>query len=445
MNRTNQLYIKAFFVTLIAAMIAVSCSKKDDDDDDPINVDQLINEVRDLTKDFHDIEVAMAAGWEVDLSGCVEHPSEGGMGHHFGRPEFIDGRVNHLEPQVLLYEPEANGGFKFLGVEYIVPFAILPSDAEAPELFGHQFHANHELELWALHVWTERENSKGMFYDWNPGVSCQFPDEINELKEITSSFHDIEAAMNAGWAVDLSGCVEHPEEGGMGHHFGRPEFIDGRVDFREPQVLLYEPEANGGFRFVGVEYIVPFAILSADADPPVLFGHEFHANHELEIWALHMWTERDNPNGMFYDWNPTVSCHYVDDIAEVRELTADYHDIEIAKAAGWDVDMSGCVEHPTEGGMGHHFGRPEYIDGRVDFREPQVLLYEPGDNDEFIFVGVEYIVPFAILPADADPPVLFGHEFHANHELEIWALHMWTEKENPKGMFYDWNPDVSCQ
>ncbi len=295
-------------LVLLSSSLVVSCDKQEGDDAIPVNLEQLITEVKELTKDFHDIETAIAAGWSVDLSGCVEHPEEGGMGHHFGRPEFMDGRVNHLEPQVLLYEPEANGGYKFLGVEYIVPFSELPADAEAPELFGHKFHPNHELEIWALHVWTERENPKGMFYDWNPGVSCQYHDDINELKQITADYHDINAAMEAGWSVDLSGCVEHPEEGGMGHHFGRPEFIDGRVDFREPQVLLYEPEANGGFRFVGVEYIVPFAILPADADPPVLFGQEFHLNHTQEIWALHMWNERENPKGMFYDWNPNVIC-----------------------------------------------------------------------------------------------------------------------------------------
>jgi hypothetical protein len=47
----------------------------------------MIEEVRDLTSNYHDIEQAIAAGWAVDLSGCVTHPTEGGMGHHFGRLE----------------------------------------------------------------------------------------------------------------------------------------------------------------------------------------------------------------------------------------------------------------------------------------------------------------------------------------------------------------------
>lgn len=132
-------------------------------------------------------------------------------------------------------------------------------------------------------------------------------------------------------------------------------------------------------------------------------------------------------------------------IAEVRAETAAYDDHAAAVDAGWAVDLSGCVEHPTEGGMGHHFARMEYLDGRVNHLQPQVLLYEPNGEDAFTFIGVEYVVPFEILPADADPPVLFGQSFHANHTQEIWALHVWTERANPQGMFSDWNPDVSCQ
>jgi hypothetical protein len=169
MKKMNQISGRSLVVASLIAIILVSCAKDEEEQD---IVAQKIEEVRELTRDFHDISVAMEAGWAVDLSGCVFHPEEGGMGHHFGRLEYIDGRVNHLEPQILLYEPREDGSFAFIGVEYIVPFEILPAGSEAPVLFGHQFHPNHNLNLWALHVWTERENPKGMFYDWNPNVSC---------------------------------------------------------------------------------------------------------------------------------------------------------------------------------------------------------------------------------------------------------------------------------
>lgn len=131
---------------------------------------------------------------------------------------------------------------------------------------------------------------------------------IDEVRDVTSAFHDFEAGVQAGWSVPLSGCVAHPELGGMGYHYGRMEYFDGRTNHLEPQVLLYEPKGDGEMEFVGVEYIIPFEILSEDADPPTLFYQEYHKNHIQEIWALHVWTERENPEGMFFDWNPNVSC-----------------------------------------------------------------------------------------------------------------------------------------
>ena len=285
--------------------------------------------------------------------------------------------------------------------------------------------------------------------DGGPSQEQMIEQMLNEVRQVTAGISTVEDAAAAGWNTDLSGCVEHPVEGGMGHHFARMEYIDGRVNHLEPQILLFEPHPDGSFELVGVEYIVPFAILAADADPPELFFHKFHQNPQQGIWALHVWTEKENPSGTFYDWNPNVSCNTEEELIEillneVRQITAGINNLEDAAAAGWDTDLSGCVEHPTKGGMGHHIARMEYIDGRVNHLEPQILLFEPHEDDSFELVGVEYIVPFAILPADEDPPVLFFHEFHHNHHQEIWALHVWTEKENPSGTFYDWNPNVSC-
>lgn len=164
------------FLLLIAGFMS-SCSKDDDDDlQEPTQeeiIEQMLDAVRATTAAYHDKAKGIEAGWSNDLSGCVAHPTEGGMGHHYARMEYIDGRVNHLEPQILMYEPHEDGSFEFVGVEYIVPFAILPADADAPELFFHKFHANPHLEIWALHVWTEKDNPKGIFYDWNPNVTCE--------------------------------------------------------------------------------------------------------------------------------------------------------------------------------------------------------------------------------------------------------------------------------
>jgi len=302
------------FTLCLTLTVFMSCSN-DDDNTPPLSeedqIEQLIQEVKNATSTFTNINTAMNAGWNTDLSGCVEHPSAGGMGHHYARLEFMDGRVNHLEPQVLLYAMNANEQMEFLGVEYIVPFEVLPADAEPPVLFFQEFHANHHLGIWALHVWTEKENTVGMFADFNPSVSCDnwINYLINQVKAETAAYVDFNAGMNAGWDNQMSDCVEHPTEGGMGFHYGRMEYFDGRVNHLEPQVLLYNLNENNEMEFLGVEYIVPFAIHPADAEPPVLFNQHFHQNPNLEIWALHLWTEKENPSGIFNDWNPNVSCN----------------------------------------------------------------------------------------------------------------------------------------
>ena len=152
-------------------MSLVSCEKNEEEPKD--EVAQMIEEVRAITQSYTVHSNGVAAGWATDLSGCVAHPTEGGMGHHFGRLEYIDGRINHLEPQVLLYAPDANGTMELLGVEYLIPFAIHSEDKEPPTLFGQNYHKNQQIEMWALHLWSEKENPNGMFYDWNPDVSCQ--------------------------------------------------------------------------------------------------------------------------------------------------------------------------------------------------------------------------------------------------------------------------------
>jgi len=162
---------------IAAAFLTTACN--DDDDDGPpaapdqaTLIAQMIDDVRAVTAEYHDYEAGQAAGWNAQISPCVAHPELGGMGYHYARMEYMDGRVNHLEPQILLYAPDENGEMEFVGVEYVVPFAILPEDEEAPMLFFHHFHKNPIQEIWALHVWTEKHNPSGMFADWNPNVSC---------------------------------------------------------------------------------------------------------------------------------------------------------------------------------------------------------------------------------------------------------------------------------
>lgn len=70
---------------------------------------------------------------------------------------------------------------------------------------------------------------------------------------------------------------------------------------------MYEPGPRGQKKFVGVEFIVPFTLWT-NPTPPVAFGQTFMPNAAFQVWALHVWVGRDNPSGVFSDWNPRVRC-----------------------------------------------------------------------------------------------------------------------------------------
>ena len=131
------------------------------------------------------------------------------------------------------------------------------------------------------------------------------------VRRATAPYHRVDRAVADGWgAVAISECVAHPELGGMGHHYVNLGLMDGALDPETPEVLLYEPTANGRLRLVGVEYVVPFGAAPADGPAPELFGEHFHPSEGAGGWALHVWVWRNNASGMFADFNPDVSCDY---------------------------------------------------------------------------------------------------------------------------------------
>ena len=133
-----------------------------------------IAQLRRLVAPFHDFNQAVAAGWSVQITPCLEEPGQGAMGFHYGKLAFIQdaGRVALLEPELLMYEPQKNGKLRFVGVEYIVPFTDHPATAAPPTLLGQEFAQVPESGLWGLHIWVGRQNQSGIFSPWNPKVNC---------------------------------------------------------------------------------------------------------------------------------------------------------------------------------------------------------------------------------------------------------------------------------
>jgi len=110
------------------------------------------------------------------------------------------------------------------------------------------------------------------------------------------------------------GCVSGPD-GSMGVHYPNPTLVgDGKLDASNPEVLVYEPK-NGKLELAAVEYLVLYDDWHANNDgPPVLGGQVFHYVGSPNrygmpaFYELHVWAWKHNPNGMFADWNPNVSC-----------------------------------------------------------------------------------------------------------------------------------------
>lgn len=126
---------------------------------------------------------------------------------------------------------------------------------------------------------------------------------------------------------------------------------------------------------------------------------------------------------------------------ELREATAAYHDPSIAVDAGYVRDDH-CVEEPGgDGAMGYHYLHPRRIDEQLDHTEPEVLVYERRGNEDNL-VAVEFLSTAA---EDGPAPTVLGHDMHPFHLPGAnWELHVWCWKPNPRGLFADFNPNVTC-
>jgi hypothetical protein len=132
------------------------------------------------------------------------------------------------------------------------------------------------------------------------------------------------------------------------------------------------------------------------------------------------------------------------DTARVRRATAAYRRLDEAVAAGYARFVTQCIQHPRHGVMGFHHVNRALMDDRVELERPEILLYSRAENGEYQLNGVEYIVPFSVRERSAEPPRVMGQALKPSDELQLWYLHVWVWKENPAGLFADWNPAVRC-
>ena len=136
--------------------------------------------VRDATERFQDVRIAEAQGYALNF-GCVTGDDSGAMGLHYINGDLVNsGVLDPTRPQIIIYEPMADGSLKLIGADFLVMAdAWNKTHAGPPELMGQLFHlftAPNRFGLpafYTLHVWAWKENPKGAFVNWHPNVSCK--------------------------------------------------------------------------------------------------------------------------------------------------------------------------------------------------------------------------------------------------------------------------------
>jgi hypothetical protein len=167
---------------------------------------------------------------------------------------------------------------------------------------------------------------------------------LAEIRHATERFRNVKAALAEGYIRDPANMCETAEMtgqpqklGAMGLHYFRPDMlgitappnprVDGtgtHTDFGKPAVLVYEPQADGSLELIAVENLVfakawkeaghhappsfhgvPWDTMIDDPATPVDEAHNFEPHHDRHVWLY-----RENPNGIFAQFNPRVTCEH---------------------------------------------------------------------------------------------------------------------------------------
>ncbi len=139
-------------------------------------------------------------------------------------------------------------------------------------------------------------------------------------------------------------------------------------------------------------------------------------------------------------------------VRTVREATRRFHDVNQAKAEGYQL-LFGCVSGPDDGAMGLHYVNLGLVaDGILDPKRPEIVIYEPTPNGGRRLIGADFLVFSETWHAsNTATPELGGQLMHlidAPNRYGLpafYTLHVWAWKPSPTGAFVNWHADVSCE
>jgi hypothetical protein len=126
------------------------------------------------------------------------------------------------------------------------------------------------------------------------------------LRRVTARYHNIAVAKHDHFVL-LHDCETRLNDEPVGTvYVNLDRLTDGVINPEKPDALIYEPSPKG-LKLVGVEFAIPFSLWT-QPNPPQLLGTTFQREDEFGVFALHAWVWRRNPNGMFAETNPRVTC-----------------------------------------------------------------------------------------------------------------------------------------
>jgi len=129
---------------------------------------------------------------------------------------------------------------------------------------------------------------------------------LAKMRAATAPYHDLQNALNDGFLLRAA-CLSPGDDEQMGDIYAnRTRVRDGVIDPALPDGLIYEPTPDGP-RLVGVELVMPYTLWTSP-DPPTFFGVPFQREDNFGVYGLHVWIWLHNPDGMFAESNPRVTC-----------------------------------------------------------------------------------------------------------------------------------------
>lgn len=136
--------------------------------------------------------------------------------------------------------------------------------------------------------------------------------ELGKLRAATAKYQKLESAQADGYGLvpGLDHCFDNPGVGAMGFHYINTSLLDTHLDANRPEAMVYNKNNDGQMKLGAVEYIVPADAWaeSGNSGLPEVMGRHLHLNEALGVYVLHAWVWQNNPNGVFEDWNPRVTC-----------------------------------------------------------------------------------------------------------------------------------------